>query len=386
MRWVRPITLIGTCCPFGSKAQIEYQACGLLESSSNRPFAQPLRDHLVEPKTNGEMNYIGIDVSKAKLDMALLDGKGRLLEHVVVRNTAQAITGRLRRWEREQGLLPYECLACLEPTGSYSDTALRTFVGVDIPTWRAHPLEIKRRMGMVRGKSDKVDALRIADYAMRYQDRKRLVTADTLAVMELKQLLAFRWRVVVDQGRHKGYRTEIYPGLHKDLAKFCNAYSQGRIKQAKAMVAQADRRIRELILSDPTMKRQYELLLSVERIGPLLAAHLIAATERFTRMREGRKLGCHAGVVPHEHSSGSSLRGRPRVSHQADKNLKSVLHMAVLGVAQGHGELGAYYTRKVAEGKNPMSVLNAVRNKVLHRACAVIKRGTPYQEKEPLST
>lgn len=331
------------------------------------------------------MNYIGIDVSKAKLDLALLDGTGKVLEQTVVKNTAQAIRGRLNRWEREHGLSREHSLACFEPTGSYSDTLMRTLVEAQVPAWRVHPLELKQRMGMVRGKNDKVDAVRMADHAMRFHDKKRLVGPGTLVVMELKQLLSFRRRLVVDHQRHQAYRSEVYPNVAKDLRSDFNAYSGRRLSQLKTMTKKIDAQIKALILADPLMADQYRLLLTVDRVGPVLAAQLLASTEAFTRMRDPRKLACHAGVSPHEHTSGSSIHGKARVSHKADKRLKHALHMAVLGVAQGRGELGAYYKRMVAAGKSPRSVFNAVRNKVIHRVCAVIKRGTPYQEREPLS-
>jgi hypothetical protein len=139
--------------------------------------------------------------------------------------------------------------------------------------------------------------------------------------------------------------------------------------------------ITDHIGQDPIMKKQYELLLSIPRVGPVLAAYLLAATELFTRMWNGRQLACHAGVAPHEHTSGSSIRGRSRVSHHADKRLKSLLHMSALGMIQCDNELAVYYRRKLAEGKHPMSVLNAVRCKILLRVCAVIREGRPYEHR-----
>lgn len=328
------------------------------------------------------MKYIGIDVSKHKLDMALINAGGQVLDQVVVSNRSKAITARLERWKRERELSEVDCLACFEPTGHYSDEVMRTLVGAQVPTWRAHPLEIKQRMGMVRGKNDKVDALRIADFAMRHQDKKRVVGPDTLAVLDLKQLLSFRQRLMVDARRHSVYVSDLYPAMNDELHKTFGTYSKGHIKRLRTMVGKVDGQIKKLILADPIMRGQYELLLSVEYVGPVLAAHLLAATERFTRMKEARQLACHAGVAPHDHSSGSSSHGRPRVSHQADKTLKSLLHMASLGATRSKGDLGIYYRRKVAEGKNSMSVLNAVRNKIIHRVCAVIKRGTPYEMKD----
>ena len=83
------------------------------------------------------MKYIGIDVSKAKLDLALLDAGGNVLEQVVVSNTPQALHGRLTRWMRQRGLAPDDCLACFEPTGHYSYNVLRTLLDLRVPAWMA---------------------------------------------------------------------------------------------------------------------------------------------------------------------------------------------------------------------------------------------------------
>ena len=324
------------------------------------------------------MHYIGIDVSKAKLDFALLDGHGKVVDQAEVKNNTQGVSSLMKRWEREVGLDRRTCLTCLEPTGHYSDNVLTALLAMKMPTWMAHPLEIKQRMGMVRGKNDRIDAVRIADYAMRYQDKKREANAATLAVLELKQLLAFRDRLVTDARRHSVYNSDLHPCLAKPFRKVFKEYSAESAQRIKAMIKTVDRMIKDHIAHDQAMLDPYNLVLSVERVGPVLAAHLLAATELFTRMKDGRQLGCHAGVAPHDHTSGSSVRGRARVSHHADKRLKSLLHMAAMGLVQCDTELSAYYHRKVAEGKNRMSVLNAVRNKLLHRVCAVVKRGTPY--------
>lgn len=327
------------------------------------------------------MHYIGIDVSKAKLDFALLDGHGALLAQAEVKNTSAGVNALLKRWEREVGMERKSCLACVEPTGHYSDNVLTTLVGQDVPTWVAHPMDIRQRMGLVRGKNDRIDAVRIADYAMRYQDKKRQANSTTLAMLELKQLLAFRDRLVVDSAKHHVYNTDLHPCVAKPLRTVFKEYSAQCIERSSSMTKTLDRMIKEHIAQDPTMLLQYKLLLSIDHVGPVLAAYLLATTELFTRMKKGRQLSCHAGVAPHDHTSGSSVRGRARVSHHADKRLKALLHMAALGVTRSNTELSAYYRRKVAEGKNPMSVLNAVRNKILLRVCAVIERGTPYEDR-----
>lgn len=131
---------------------------------------------------------------------------------------------------------------------------------------------------------------------------------------------------------------------------------------------------------DESLNQQSKLLRTVTGIGKVLCWNLLYKTNGFISISDPRKMACYAGVVPFEHSSGTSVRGRSRVSHYADRDLKGILHLAAMSSIRLDGELRTYYLRKVAEGKNKMSVLNAVRNKILHRAFAVIKNQKPYQD------
>ncbi|MBK6627143.1 MAG: transposase [Flavobacteriales bacterium] len=148
-------------------------------------------------------HWIGIDVSKATLDVALLDERGTLTAEIKVENTTRSVKALLRRWTKEYTLVKGEYLACLEPTGYYGHALLEVLVELEIPTWLAHPNDIKQSIGMTRGKSDRVDALRIADYARRFQDKSRLFTADQLKMNKLKQLLSKRQNYVMRKTMHQ---------------------------------------------------------------------------------------------------------------------------------------------------------------------------------------
>ncbi|MBP0905536.1 transposase, partial [Mariniflexile gromovii] len=104
-----------------------------------------------------------------------------------------------------------------------------------------------------------------------------------------------------------------------------------------------------------------------------------------TKITEPRKMACFSGVVPFEHQSGSSIYRKPKVSFYADKSIKSILHLGALSAIRLKNDLGNYYRRKVSEGKNKMSVLNAVRNKIIYRIFAVIKNQTIYKNNLVLS-
>jgi transposase len=128
----------------------------------------------------------------------------------------------------------------------------------------------------------------------------------------------------------------------------------------------------------PRWNINYQLIQTIRGIGPVLAKYMIIYTENFTLFNDPRKFACFAGIAPFEYSSGSSVKGRTRVHPLANKHLKSLLNMAAMGPIQLDGEYKTYYKRRTDEGKNKMSTLNIIRNKLVFRIFAVVKRGTPY--------
>ncbi|KAA6305688.1 hypothetical protein EZS27_042659, partial [termite gut metagenome] len=129
------------------------------------------------------------------------------------------------------------------------------------------------------------------------------------------------------------------------------------------------------------LSRQLKLLCSIDGVGERTAVKMIVETNAFKDFGDPRKFCCHAEVAPFSYSSGSSIRSRNRVSQRADKSIKLLLHIGALTAAtRSKGELHEYYLRKVAEGKNKMSVLNAIRAKLVHRMFAVIRNNKFYEK------
>jgi transposase len=323
-------------------------------------------------------HWIGIDVSKAKLDLALLDEHGKVTAEEQVANSDKGLRGIWKRWSKLYRVRKDACMVCLEPTGHYSHLPLETLVALEVPTWLAHPTDIIKSIGNTRGKNDRIDAIRIADYARRFHDKARLVTPDHLRTNKLKQLLAKRENLVRRKTMHHAQTNDLNKYVHKDLQGLFARIDREQIAALDKSIKRVEAMIKEAIAVEPELQRKYGLLLSIDGVGPVLAWHLLALTDGFLRFTTARELACHAGVAPFEYSSGSSIRGKTRVSKQAQSTLKYVLHMAAVGVTARKGELQDYWRRKVAEGKHKMSVLNAIRNKLIHRIYAVIDRGTPF--------
>ncbi|MFC6226163.1 IS110 family transposase [Hymenobacter artigasi] len=326
-------------------------------------------------------HFLGLDVSKDTLDVALLSPQCQVLAQAQLANTPSALSQWLKAQAKQvPGFAVGTCLACLEHTGLYCRPALAALDQLALPTWLEHAAQIKVSMGQVRGKTDKADAVRIGQYAARYQDRVRLWQPARPVLVALDRLSARRARLV-------GLRQQLQAPLTGSAGFFTPA--EQRVEQravaptlralTKAITAVAAT-MQQLIAADTDLAAVYECLLSVPGVGPVVATELLLTTGAFTTRSDAKRYASYAGVVPFERSSGQH-RGRGRVSHHANKRVKALLHLAALSAVRWSKPLKAYYERKVAEGKPKLLVLNNVRNKLVHLlfACALNQR--KYDEK-----
>lgn len=328
--------------------------------------------------TNTQMNFVGTDVSKLTLDVTVVNLSG-LNEHQQFDNNSKGFK-QLKKWLESFETFDFKkALFCMEHTGLYTRQYVQFLILHNAPVWMESALHLKRSMGLTRGKNDKVDSYRIARYAMTNQDKAKLINLSNGTLLLLKDLMSSRDRI------NKSYQSikisidemqKVDELTGKELAKINKPALAGLIKSKAAV----EKRMLELLSSDDELRNVFNLVTSVKGVGTILATELIVFTHAFTRMDSPKQLACYCGVAPFSHTSGTSIHGRTGTSNFANMGLKSTLHMAAISSIRYVPELKTYYERKVAEGKSKMSVINAVRNKLLQRVLAVIKRGTPYLE------
>lgn len=328
------------------------------------------------------MNYnyiIGVDVSKLTLDLVLLkvSQTSNPVEHLKVENNEKGLA-KVSEWLKEFNAS--EMLFCMESTGIYCYPLLQYIIGKQVDVWVENAVQIKMSQGLTRGKNDKIDAKRIAEYAHKNQDKLKLWKPTRVVVDKLKHLIALRDRLVTTKTRLLVPIEEFKSVGNAEMASMMEKAMKKSIKAIDSDLNGVEVQIKKLIDDDDHLKKLFSLVTSVVGIGFVTAINLIIQTNEFTILKDSRKLACYCGVAPFEYSSGTSVRGRKRVSHMANKKLKTNLHMAALSGIRNDLELKSYYERKIQEGKNKMSVINAVRNKLLSRVVATVKRGTPYQE------
>ncbi len=322
--------------------------------------------------------FIGIDISKESIDAALM-GENEP-DRFVENKFSNDLKGfeSMKEWLIKHKAKPSECLFCMEHTGTY---------GLLLFAWLNHQeadfcvepgLQIKHSQGMTRGKNDKVDARRIAQYAMDHKARLTPYVLPSENLVRIRQLLTYRDQLVrVRTGlknslqSHQEYeQVTSWDYVTKDIQK--------QIRQLDESIDQAEKQVLGIIESESSLKKNFTLATSVKGIGLVIAAVMLVTTNNFTGFENGRKYACYAGIAPFPYDSGTSIKGKTQVSYLANKQIKTLLSNGANSAKSFDPEIRAYYKRKREEGKEHKSVINAISCKLVNRVFSVVKRQTPY--------
>lgn len=320
---------------------------------------------------------IGIDISSKTLDICLK--MNSLTEHYCIENQVKIIRSFFKKFACEY------LIVAMENTGRYNWNLYEALESFSFKVYVLPPLHLKKSLGLIRGKNDKIDALTICQFIEKNQDECIQWKPTPMAIKKMKVLITERSsrmkiKMTLLKQRHD-YKLMKKIGLDKELMKL----NKSLIECIEKQIHLIESKIEILIQEDIELKKQSQLIRSIPGVGKVLSWLILSKTEGFTFITEPRKLACYAGVVPFDFQSGTSLNRKPRLSVFADKSLKSALHLGAMSAIRLNNDLRVYYLRKVKEGKNKMSVLNAVRNKIIHRIFAVTKNQVMYKKDLVLS-
>lgn len=323
--------------------------------------------------------FIGVDVSKKTLDFNLRHLSDSILDHQVS-NDRKGINSFLSFCNKLK--VDFEqCLFCLEHTGLYNEKLVEILSKKELKIWVEQGLHVKRSLGMQRGKTDKIDAHRLSEYAFRFQDKCRLWVPPSASLKQLKNLNALRSRLIKTKKLLKVSVGELMEcSYDKKNTATINRLNKPVLDKIEQQLQAVEKEIHQIIKQDERLFQLEQIITSIDGVGPVTAWGIIIATNQFQSITDGRKFACYAGVVPFDHQSGTSIQGKPRLSHFANKNIKQLLHLSALSATMMKGELNDYYTRKVAEGKNKMLVLNNIRNKLVLRIFACVNQNRKYEK------
>jgi transposase len=311
---------------------------------------------------------LGLDVAKRKFNACLLRAGGKL-RHKVFTNDA-AGCAQLSDWLRRQGIKRVH--ACLEATGTYGDSLATYLHGQEHVVSIVNPAAIKAyaQSHLSRTKTDRVDAALIAGFCGErrppaWHPPEREVQELQALVRRLDSLVEMR---TAEENRlSSGITVEAVRESVEELI----AHLSEQIKRTEAL-------IREHIDRHPGLRRQRELLDTIPGIGETTAAALLAEVPDFSQYRSARQVAAFAGLVPRERQSGSSVRGRVRLSKIGNSRLRKALYFPAITAIRCSPFFQSWVEGLRQRGKSKMAVIGAVMRKLIHLAYGVLKTGKPF--------
>jgi len=311
-------------------------------------------------------HILGIDVSKLKLDLALRRPDGRFRSKVIA-NTKEGFEA-LCAWLSRQEV--NELHVCLEATGTYWEPVAEYLADAGFTVSVVNPARIKAHGGAsgVRTKTDKVDARLIAAFCAAQQPEPW--QPPSTALRELRALVARRESLVAmrtqELNRLEVAREPVRPDIQAHLAYLEKA------------IAEIEAAIRQNIDDDPDLKAQSKLLDTIPGLGdktiPVLLSYY-GGPKRFTRAKAA---AAYAGLDPRQRESGTSVRGKTRLSKVGHRALRRALYMPAMVATTRTAWGRRFRDRLAAAGKPPMVILGAMMRKLIHVAFGVLKSGQPF--------
>jgi transposase len=306
-------------------------------------------------------------VSKAKLDCALRLPDGRI-RHKVVPNTPAGFE-QLHSWLAKQAVGALH--VCMEATGTYWEAVAEYLARIEGMTVSViNPAQIKAfgASQLVRTKTDKVDARLIAQYCHErrpapWQPPRPVEQALRALVLRVDALQTMR---VQESNRLEVARDAVRAGIVEHL---------GWLDQE---IARLLKQIHDHIDADPPLRDMRTLLDSIPGLGERTIAALLAYYADTQRFANARQAAAFAGLDPRQHESGSSVKGKARLSKVGHAFLRKALYMPAL-VALYKTDWGrGFRERLAAGGKPPKLIIGAMMRKLVHVAFGVLKSAKPF--------
>lgn len=323
--------------------------------------------------------FIGIDVSKGWHDVAVISEMNptEYVKELRIDNTIQGFS-ELEKQLNKRSIDLEESVVCMEHTGTHSLLLIAWLQQKGIYTVVEPALQIQKSLGIQRGKNDTIDARRISQYAYIQRHKLKEYKLPSRDILRVKQLLTYRDQLVKTRTMYKNSLQS-----HKQYDQLTENKSiieeiGGFIKLLDEKVKKAEKQIIEVINNDEGLKKNHKLVSSVKGVGLVISAMMLVTTQNFTAFSDARKYSCYTGLAPYEHTSGTSIKGKSRTSHLANKRLRAYLNNGANSACNHDPEIRIYYERKRKQGKEHKLVMNAIANKIVSRVFSVVKRQSPY--------
>lgn len=329
---------------------------------------------------------IGIDVSKEKIDAGAIYTENlqsglEKLDHQVFENRNMGFR-RMLVWARHlmKGAKLEDILFCCETTGGY-DRALCDYIyGKDLQIWREGALQIKRSMGVRKGKDDKADSFMIAEYAMRNIDKAVIYESPSDSIRELKTLFLYRHKLVQERMEKRTRAAHLAETAAKGKAlSFIQRDAKNSVKALDKSIAECERQIKEIIKNDEELKSNFKHVVSIKGIGIVNATAIIAYSNNFQGISSANKIASYYGIASFRERSGTSIDKKASVRYYSSSLLRATITQAAECTVMQNGIYRDYYLRLKAAGKPYGVILNNIKNKLIHLIFSLVQNDTDYE-------
>ena len=330
---------------------------------------------------------IGIDISKEKIDATAIDVRDSQLgvvklDYQVYENRPMGYR-RMLVWARHliKGIGLEDVLFCCETTGGYDRCLCDYIYAKSLDIWRESALQIKRSMGVRKGKDDKADSLMIAEYAMRHIDKAVIYETPDEKVRELKALFLYRHSLVQERTKKKVRASELKATAAKSSSmRFIVRDAMKGVRSLDKSIRDCEKQILAIIDGDESLKRNYGHIESIPGISIVNATAFIAYSDNFRSITTANKAASYWGCASFRERSGTSIDKKAYVKCYSGSLLKATLTQAAECTIKEHGIYREYYLRLKAEGKPYGIIVNNVRNKLIHLVFSLVTNDMDYEK------
>jgi transposase len=325
--------------------------------------------------------FVGIDISKLTLDLAVMKESDLVLTKKI-ENSEKGIKEFLATMKTDFRSTRRNTVYCAEHMGIYGKFLMEVFSLKQVQICFESPLQIRLSLGMQRAKSDVLDSIRIADYARKNVDTLKFWQPPRPCIERLRTLRSIRKKLLKLRSIIQTTKTVEAHFLSEPNSKAIGRYTEASLKAVKSDIQVIEKEMAEIVSQDLHLRELMELITSVPHVGEFIGIEIIIVTNEFHDFNCPKRFASYCGIAPFAKTSGTSVNKKPRISPMGNREMKKMLHLAALGSARpGESSFKAYYRRKVREGKNKMSVLNAVRNKLVRVIFACVRDKKLYEER-----
>lgn len=314
--------------------------------------------------------WVGIDVAKSKLDVALLDERGKFKNRVFANDAKghAALIVWLRNWAGEDR----DVRVCMEATGPYGEAPATALSDAGIVVSVVNPARIKgfAQSELLRNKTDRADAALLARFGQTM--RPEPWVAPPLEVRALRALVD-RLHSLKEMHQQEANRLEAALGQASMRASI-----EDHMKWLQVSIKELERQIDDHIDKNPGLRDDVKLLTSIPGVGNTTAAKVLAYLGDVRRFRNGKALAAFIGVTPRLKLSGSSVRGRSAISRCGHAGMRHCLYMPAMVALKHNPLVNVFGVGLKAAGLAPKAVIAACMHKLVLLIYGILKSGTPF--------